>query len=367
MAERPETDVEKVKRLTRWQRLGLATLFLAGVLVVGGGVFVWSGLYNISARTDHWRITDVIIAQLRDRSIYARADDIEVPDLSLPGLARLGAEHFRTGCATCHGLPGAGRNPVFASMTPAPPDLTHSREDYDVEELFWIIYHGLKYTGMPAWAGRGRSDEVWPLVALVAHLHENGAESFSDLTAQDRNSPCGRCHGGKEAPPISGMVPVLNGQSAAYLARALREYRSGERQSGMMEPLAHELSDAEIEKIARGFAGMQPVPGKADQQIDAETLELGKRLALNGNRQEGIPACSSCHGGTGPDYPSLAGQPARYLHGQLQLFAKGGRSSTGYGAIMTVIARRLSDAEMRAAAGYYSVQTGTANAEPRDD
>ena len=42
--------------------------------------------------------------------------------------------------------------------------------------------------------------------------------------------------------PRSNLVPVLHGQSAAYLALAMREYASGERHSGIMQPVASDVT-----------------------------------------------------------------------------------------------------------------------------
>lgn len=367
MAEPTETDAEKVKRLARWQRLGLAMLFLGGVAIVGFGVFVWSGLYNISAKSDHWRPTDWIIAQLRDRSIATRADAIDVPNLKEPGLAQLGAEHFRNGCATCHGEPGLEKNPVYANMLPEPPDLSHVRNSYDVSELFWIIYHGLKYTGMPAWPGRGRDDEVWPLVALLQHLDENGAESYRELITSSGSSNCARCHGDESASPISDLVPVLNGQSAEYLERALREYRAGKRQSGMMAPLAHAMTTAEIKRVAQFFSRLSQPEVETRSDADDNVIQSGEVLAHHGDLREGVPSCQSCHASTNPQYPDLAGQPKKYLFKQLQLFARGGRQTTGYGSIMTVIAERMSEQDMRAAAAYYAAMPALKRGAQRDE
>lgn len=358
MADHKETDVERVKRLTRWQRLGLATIFLGGVLIVGFGVFVWSGIYNISARTDHWSPTDWIIVQLRNRSIATRASDVEVPDLTQPGMVELGAEHYRTACATCHGLPTRERNPVYANMLPEPPDLWETGEDYATEELHWIVYHGLKYTGMPAWPGERRTDEVWPMVALIEYLRANDHESRAALFEESDQaaSGCARCHGGESAAPVSAYVPSLNGQSAAYLMRSLREYRAGTRESGMMEPLAHSMTDGQIETVARQFADRDPVAFPAAEPEG--DLERGQHLAREGMRNEGIPACDSCHGGANPNFPTLAGQPAQYLTMQLELFARGGRSETGFGAIMTTVAERLSPEDIDAVSAYYAGRQG---------
>jgi cytochrome c553 len=66
--------------------------------------------------------------------------------------------------------------------------------------------------------------------------------------------------------------------------------------------------------------------------------------------------CGACHGPTGnssiPTVPSLAGQPATYLHWQLILFRDGRRKDPQ----MTPLAAPLSDADMTELAAWYAAQ-----------
>lgn len=73
---------------------------------------------------------------------------------------------------------------------------------------------------------------------------------------------CVACHGqdGNAADgPHQAMNPRLAGQYADFLAKALREYRSGERGNAIMMGMAAGLSDEEIDRIAKHYAAR---PGK---------------------------------------------------------------------------------------------------------
>jgi cytochrome c553 len=67
--------------------------------------------------------------------------------------------------------------------------------------------------------------------------------------------------------------------------------------------------------------------------------------------------CGACHGMTGssvnPEWPSLAGQPASFIVGQLQQF----RDGTRVNPLMTPMAAPLSDADMADLAAYFAQQT----------
>jgi cytochrome c553 len=360
-------------RLRAHLRQGVpALLIVAGGLFLGGTIFVLSGVYNVAARSPHWSLTNWLLIVVRDRSIATSAFGVRVPDLADDDLADLGAEHYRSGCAPCHGVPGQGAGPVSRSMLPAPPDLITAYDDYTSAELFWIIYNGLKFTGMPAWAGEGRSDEVWSLVSFLDRLRREGAKPYAarertpllppELEAAGVAAPpmenCARCHGDARSLPLNDRVPRLHGQSEAYLIRSIENYRDGTRQSGIMAPIAHAMSEEESRALAGYYANL-PASRSAWRAGMAEDRDLGavprgERIARDGVPDAGIPACSSCHGGVSPQFPKLAGQSAAYLRGQLELWQTGVRDRSGYGAIMSVIAGRLNDAQIRDVAAFYA-------------
>ncbi|MDN5880978.1 MAG: c-type cytochrome [Nitrosospira sp.] len=351
------------------RRLGRAMLVVVGAMIVGAAVFIVSGIYNVAARSEHWGITNWLLTVVRDRSIAMAAYGTSVPDLT-DDLAGLGAEHYRGGCASCHGVPGRGPGPINRNMLPLPPDLAHAYEDYNSKELFWIIYNGLKFTGMPAWSGYRRKDEVWTLVAFLDRLRRTGPDSYIDSEPSRVLPPelevagvgtqplenCVRCHGNAQYPPISDLVPRLTGQSEAYLIRAIENYSDGTRESGIMEPIAYKMRAEETVALARYYSSL-PLTGTRVSK-DHAAVARGRRIATEGLPQAGIPACSACHHeANNPQFPKLAGQSATYLSGQLRLWQNGLRDQSAYGAIMAVVANRLNDAQIRDVTAYYASQS----------
>jgi hypothetical protein len=66
-------------------------------------------------------------------------------------------------------------------MLPSPPDLSTAVRDWRDRELFWIVKHGIKYTGMPAWVAAQRDDEVWAIVAFLRRLPTLDAAGYREL------------------------------------------------------------------------------------------------------------------------------------------------------------------------------------------
>jgi cytochrome c553 len=337
------------------------------ILAVAALLFAGSGLYSVAASRGHFAVTTWFLDFALRRSVVLHSRFIEVPPLDDADMVRLGAAHFETGCAPCHGSPLTRSNPIPRSMLPPPPPLDRAARDWSAEQLFWIVKNGLKYTGMPAWPAQRRGDEVWPVVAFLSRLPDLSPAEYRGLALAGASAParraiaglrtdladCARCHGDQGSPPPSRLVPKLSGQSAAYLAAALRHYADGTRPSGVMQAVAAALDTGEITRISEHYATQ--ADGGIDADHPAEQVEHGRRIAVEGLARQGVPPCIACHGArSNPMFPRLAGQHARYIVSQLQLWQRGGRDLTVLGAVMAPIARRLDAGQIEAVAAYFA-------------
>ena len=368
-------------RQKRWAAVvvGIAAAGVAG-LALAALLVAWSGIYSVAASSGHWAIVERFLEFGMRNSVRTHAMPIEVPPLDSPDLVRLGAGHFHSGCAYCHGAPGMPVNPVASRMLPPPPPLSDAAESWRTRELFWIVKHGIKYTGMPAWVAQQRDDEVWAVVAFLRRLPHLTPEQYRELaldrveippksgpelaTAEsdpEASGACARCHGAGAIGPASRLVPVLHGQKAEYLTAALQAYATGNRSSGIMQPLASDLDAESIAKLARYYAGLAAPRPRAQADADLASLERGRLLATVGAPPGRVPACNACHGEAGfATFPRLDGQHAPYLQRQLELWRRGLNAGTDNGAIMAPIAARLTDAQIRDVSAYYASLAGKA-------
>ncbi|MEZ5786046.1 MAG: c-type cytochrome [Xanthobacteraceae bacterium] len=376
----------------------LATLLVLVVLgPLAAFLFVWSGLYSIAADRGHFAPARWFLEFAMRRSVAFHARDIKAPPLDDPALVERGAGHFFTGCAPCHGAPGFPPSPVSQQMLPVPPQLSEAIPSWTDAQLFWIVQHGLKYTGMPGWPATNRPDEIWAIVALLRQLPQMNAETFrrlagigkdasadlSSLGARDfaETDPaaCNRCHGANGGGNKTGGVPRLAGQKPDYLAMTLQDYRFGTRQSGIMQSIAVYLSDQQIRRLAIHYGAVaataieetrsfvvataepdaDPLVGAAGDKPKSELAQIGASIVAAGDSARRVPACSSCHGVQGrgrnknPRYPALAGQHFDYIANQLRLWRAGNRGGT-FTKLMSTAARNLTDRDIDAVATYLS-------------
>jgi len=157
---------------------------VAILVVVSATAFGWanSGQYNVAADVPHWDVTTRALATIRESSIAARSAGLTVPNLADPARIALGAEHYAGMCTGCHLAPGVGDNEMRQGLYPKPPNLT-VRRDRSPAQSFWIIKHGLKMSGMPAWGVTHDDEAIWGLVAFLQQLPTMDAATYAALTA----------------------------------------------------------------------------------------------------------------------------------------------------------------------------------------
>jgi cytochrome c553 len=160
---------------------------------------------------------------------------------------------------------------------------------------------------------------------------------------------CFLCHG-MSGESSSEVFPRLATQNATYLAKQLRDFKSGARKGTAMNEMATPLTEADIADLGAFFATQKADP---HPPADAELAAVGRYLYAKGNTYSGVAACTGCHGANAhgtESLPRLAGQQSLYLEGQLKLFNR--RERTNDNAIMHAIASKLTALEIKALSEY---------------
>jgi mono/diheme cytochrome c family protein len=166
----------------RWGLVAGALLVLVGVAAVG----IYAGLYNFAADVPHTQPVHWLFETVRDRSIAVRARDVVVPnDLNDPNRISRGAGQYADMCSGCHLAPGMKRTEISRGLYPRAPALRR-KTDLTAAEQFWIVKHGVKMTGMPAWGVTHEDELLWDVVAFVRKLPELTPDRYETLV---KNAP----------------------------------------------------------------------------------------------------------------------------------------------------------------------------------
>jgi mono/diheme cytochrome c family protein len=153
-----------------------------------------SGVYSVAADEPHAWPVGWLLETTRKRSIERRAADIVVPDdLSDSERIRRGAGNYDAMCVGCHLRPGLIHSELSRGLSPPPPALAERRLD-DPAAAFWVVRHGIKASGMPAWGASMDDHYIWDMVAFMLAMPALDTEAYLALVAASD----GHAHGGGE-------------------------------------------------------------------------------------------------------------------------------------------------------------------------
>ena len=166
-----------------------------------------------------------------------------------------------------------------------------------------------------------------------------------------KSAVCAGCHGA-DGNSINPEWPKLAGQHQGYIAKQLRDYKSGKRSNPSMIGMVAGLSDQDMQDLAAYFASQTAKGGEADPELVA----VGEKIYRGGNLGTGLAACMGCHGpggegNPGAKFPALAGQHAQYTATTLSDFKAEARANDP-NQMMRMIASKMTKKEIEAVASY---------------
>jgi mono/diheme cytochrome c family protein len=161
----------------------LIVVLAAGALlvVIVTAVLVHMGSFDVAADTPHSQPVFWLMNTVRESSIAVRAAGITVPsDLADAKRIASGAAQYDEMCSLCHLAPGMKRTEISRGLYPRAPELRRKSELTPAEQ-FWVVKHGLKMTGMPAWGVTHDDELLWDVVAFLRKLPELSADQYRAL------------------------------------------------------------------------------------------------------------------------------------------------------------------------------------------
>jgi mono/diheme cytochrome c family protein len=153
-----------------------------GILVAIGAVaFAVAGLVVILSRVDliavkqPGRTGEYLRTRLTRAVIRKRAAHQQIPagpaDRETSMSIAAGKNVYDTDCASCHGADGHMPTSTGRGMLPAAVALdSPGVQSYSDRELFSIVRDGVRFTGMPGFAGSKTNDQIWDVVDYLRSL-----------------------------------------------------------------------------------------------------------------------------------------------------------------------------------------------------
>ena len=165
-------------------------------------------------------------------------------------------------CTGCHGIPGYKNTYPMYKV----PKIAGQNAAYLVAALSAYRAGDRPHPTMKLQAeslSQADIDDITAWLSSIEARHPD-APSAAPGSGQDKTLTCQACHGtdGMGTDPV---YPVLAGQHGSYIARALNDYKNGTRKNTIMSGFAGNLSDQDIEDLAKwysGLSGLQDLSGR---------------------------------------------------------------------------------------------------------
>ena len=206
---------------------------------------------------------------------------------------------------------------------------------------------------------------VFAMLVACATLpaHAQGVQGDAKAGAT-KAAMCIGCHGipGYQSSfPEVHKVPMISGQSSAYIVAALDAYRKGARRHPTMRGIAESMSDQDMADVAAFYQSHNPSPRDAKPHDPpaqvAALIEKG--------------ACYSCHGPgfskpIDPSYPKVAGQHADYVYVALKSYNTLRNDRIGRdNGVMAAITQQFTPQELKMLANYVGSLEGDLKVVPQ--
>lgn len=170
--------------------------FLGGCVVtlaaIGLGGLVYLRSTGLDSRSQPSSLEARLARLARSVSVPAGAKDVRNPAIASAAALEEAMGHFADHCANCHANDGSGNTEMGRGLFPKAPDMrlpaTQTMTD---GELFYVIEHGIRFTGMPAWStGTNAGEESsWRLVHFIRHLPQLSASELEKMQQLNPRSP----------------------------------------------------------------------------------------------------------------------------------------------------------------------------------
>jgi len=181
--------------------IGIVGLIVVAALIMF--VALKSGLIPANADAQPGAL-ERILARMSLQATIARQVDakavnpLPVNDANLTA----GVKLYGANCAMCHGAADAKMSAIAHGLYQRPPQLARHAlgpsavgdsarfrgqrgvEDDPEANINWIVTHGIRFTGMPAFGRTLSKDQIWQLTMLLKHMDSlppNVAAAFKKL------------------------------------------------------------------------------------------------------------------------------------------------------------------------------------------
>ena len=133
-----------------------------------------------------------------DAAVDRRAPEVHSPMQVTDNNLLAGMKIYQVNCASCHGDIQHPRAALAESLYPRAPQFLQDAPDMPENQNFYIIQHGIRLSGMPAWKSALSENDIWQVTMFLSHMDKLSPDvttawknAAGDTTSQQPPPPDG--------------------------------------------------------------------------------------------------------------------------------------------------------------------------------
>jgi thiosulfate dehydrogenase len=148
------------------------TGLVVGVVVVLVALFCYVRFGFVDPRADQepGSLEMKVAMPALDAAVDRRAPDTKNPLQATDENLLSGMKIYQANCAECHGDVSHPHAALGDSFYPRAPQFAQDPADMPENQNFYIIEHGVRLSGMPAWGTTLKEPEVWQVTTFLSHM-----------------------------------------------------------------------------------------------------------------------------------------------------------------------------------------------------
>ncbi len=162
--------------------------FFVAVILLVGGMYAYVRQGHVDPRADipvsSFEKNQAMAAL--DSSIDRRSPETKNPVAADEANLTAGIKLYQSNCSGCHGDITHAESPLSESFYPRAPQFMHDAPDMPENQNFYLIKHGIRWSGMPAWEHVMTDQQIWQVVTFLSHMDKLSAPMQEQWKAQSK-------------------------------------------------------------------------------------------------------------------------------------------------------------------------------------
>ncbi len=140
------------------------------VVLLAGFCYVRFGFINPRADIPINSFESKIAMPSLDAAVDRRAPETQNPVQPTDANLVAGMKIYQINCASCHGDINHPHGMFADALYPRAPQFIEDAPDMPENQNFYIIQHGIRLSGMPAWEQALSNRQMWQATTFLSHM-----------------------------------------------------------------------------------------------------------------------------------------------------------------------------------------------------